>query len=268
MFGSLLGGSGPKFKPMKRDHLVEALAIIEETDEDDAAEAEESLLERGTDGMFVLMEKGRVVGITGAVQADGSDDTVWLSWTYLTERLHGQGWGRFMVDELLKALNEHGIRKMFIATSDYREDGEDVYAPARKFYEALGAEEELRIPGYHSKDETKIIYGLVNPGVEAEAIDMGEPSPGVRFDSIEAAPESENGFGISWSEAGTGVEGLDAATVLANQQGARLIITALPDDLSALAATAFTTQGYEKAGSLADFYAVGSAQDWWVYRNN
>ena len=106
MFGKLFAGSGPKLIPMQHTHIADALRIIEETDEDDAQEAQQDLFGKGCDGTFVLTDKGKVIGLTGATPIEDADDTGWLSWTYLAESHRGGGHGRFMLETLLQGLNE------------------------------------------------------------------------------------------------------------------------------------------------------------------
>jgi len=268
MFGGLFGKSGPQLKKMAPKHLAQVIQIIEETDEDDAAEAEETLVERNLQGMYVLLNEGRVLGVTGAVATEDVDDVNWLSWTYLSEDSRGQGLGRFMVNELLGTLNARKIRKIFIATSDYREDGEDIYADARRLYEGFGAVEELRITKFHSNDEAKIIYGLVNPGVEAMPAGAFERVTGVEFHDLYPAPESSGGFGINWTVAEEGVSGLDVLVEEAGRESARMVVTSLPQDVSEYAENDLIQHGFEKQGELKDYYGVGISQIWWAHTGN
>ena len=268
MFGGLFGKSGPQLKQMAPKHLSQVIQIIDETDEDDAAEAEEAIIERNFQGMYVLLNEGRVLGVTGTAGAEDVDDVNWLSWTYLSEDARGQGLGRFMVNELLGTLNARKIRKLFIATSDYRDDGEDIYADARRLYEGFGAVEELRIAKYHSNDEAKIIYGLVNPGVEAMPAGAFERVIGVEFHDLYPAPESAGGFGINWTVSEEGVTGLNNLVEEAERESARMIVTSLPQDVSEFAENNLIQNGFKKQGELKDYYGVGISQIWWAHTSN
>ena len=97
---------------------------------------------------------------TGAQPDLDAPGIAWLSWTYLHPDVRSQGVGRMMVDEMLTILRANNVRKVFIATSDYMEDGEDVYLDARRFYESLGAELELLQRDYHQRGEARYVYGL------------------------------------------------------------------------------------------------------------
>lgn len=264
MFGGLFGKSGPQLKPMGNQHVGAVLEIINETDEDDAAEAEESFSRNGLAGMFVLLNEGQVLGVTGAYEADDAEQVMWLSWTYLTGDARGEGLGRFMIDELLGMLNKHGTRKVFVATSDYQDDGVDIYADARALYEAFGASEELRVPGYHSADEAKIIYGLNNPGVQPTPIDDMDAVDGIKFHDLVPAPESDGGFAINWTAFGEGVVGLGDLMEEAKNDGARAVFTSLPQDISDFASDELKGAGFEQQGKLLDYYRCGLSQIWWT----
>lgn len=263
MFSKLFGQKGPRLVPMGPEHHAYAIAIINETDDDDAAEADAQFREEGYEGMFVLVDGSRVLGLTGAHMADNSDDVAWLSWTYLSSESHGQGMGQFMLDGLLGQLNEHGVRKIFIETSDYAEDGEEIYADAMQFYRSLGAEEEMRVPDYHDAGEAKIVFGLVNPGVEpGEPLPM-DPITGVRFTALGPAPESVRGYGLQWSIEGHGTVGLDQRIDEAQAKGARAVFVSLPSDVSDFAAPMLEAKGFAVQGRLTDFHTPGVDDVWW-----
>jgi GNAT superfamily N-acetyltransferase len=264
MFGGLFGRSGPQLRPMGNQHLDVVLDIINETDEDDAAEAKDSFARNGIAGMFVLQNEGQVLGVTGAYEADDAEQVMWLSWTYLTGEARGEGLGRFMINELLGFLNKHGTRKIFIATSDYQDDGVDIYADARALYEAFGASEELRVPGYHSADETKIIFGLHNPGVQSSPADDMDAVDGIKFHDLFPAPESDGGFSVNWTAFGQGVVGLVDVIEEAKNEGVRSVFISLPQDISDFASDELKYTGFQQQGTLSDYYKCGLSQIWWT----
>lgn len=268
MLGRLFGGNEPRLVPMKQDHLSQVVAIIAETDEDDAAEAEENLIAGGGEGMFVLLVDRKVAGVTGALPVDGVEGVAWLSWTYLAAAHRGEGLGKFMINKLLGTLSEHEIRKIFIATSDYAEDGAPIYAAAHRLYEEMGAVEELRLPAYHGEDEAMIVYGLVNPAFDAPDLAPEDPPVGVMFESAERAPDSDRIAALHWreldpGEAGAPVQGLAERMAEVRAGKACAAVIALPDPLSQIAADALQEAGFARAGRLAEYYAAGVDQIWW-----
>jgi GNAT superfamily N-acetyltransferase len=268
MFGSLFGSSKPTVKPMNVTHLNEAVIIIAQTDDDDADEAFEDLKSKQCENMFVLLERGKVLGITGFTPIDGSNDSAWLSWTYLDEAQQGKGLGKFLLDGLLDHLSNIGVRKLFISSSDYEEDGECIYAAAHKMYEGLGAKKELVVADYHDAGEAKIIYSLVNTSQEPAPASSLDPITGIEFSSPIRAEESKNGFALHWTVKGEGISGLDTAATEADKQYFQTLYVVLPSDISEFAAADLQAQGFEKIGSLTDFYEVGLDQIWWERRRS
>lgn len=268
MLGRLFGSNEPRLVPMKQDHLSQVVAIIAETDEDDATEAEENLISGGGEGMFVLLVDRKVAGVTGALPVDGVEDVAWLSWTYLGAVHRGKGLGKFMIDKLLGTLSEHEIRKIFIATSDCVEDGMPIYAAAHRLYQEMGAVEELRLPGYHAEDEAMIVFGLVNPAFDAPDPAPEDPPVGLMFDSAERAPDSDRIAALHWrelepGEAGAPVQGLAERMAEVRAGKARGAVVALPRPLSDIAAEALQVKGFVRVGNLAEYYAAGVDQIWW-----
>lgn len=272
MFKKLFGNSEPALKDMLPGHVRRVVEIIAETDEDDANEAEETLLERGTDGMFVLMQEGRILGLTGYARDENVDDIAWLSWTYLTHANQGEGLGEKMLNDMLGRLNRIGIRKIFMDTSDYAEEGVPIYANAHKMYESFGAEKELIVPGYHSMDEAKITYGLDNPEYPQMPENLKDleksAAGGLSFTGLIDAPETDDVVGLIWDEVpkGEGVSGLSEVMKDARQAGtpARMVVLTLPGDLSSANEEHLQSCGLNICGRLENYYAFGIEQVWWA----
>lgn len=265
MFGNLFGSKGPQLKPMQPVHIPKVVAIINQTDDDDAAEAEAEFLDGGgLEGMFVLMDRGEVMGCIGYSPDDHSPDIAWLSWTYLDAEYAGQGYGSQMMNDLLGKLKDYGVRKIFIATSDYEDFGKKIYAAAHKMYEDFGATVEMTVPDYHNVGESKIVFGLENPEYEGgPALEQSE-NEGLAIETISKEPETDNVFGLMWSEVPVGIAGLDHAVDKARNKGARMVALAIPSDLSDANSAALESQGFISCGKLTDYYASGLHQVWWT----
>lgn len=266
MFSSLFSSKGAQLKPMEWKHVSSVVTIIHQTDEDDAAEAERMFLDHGYENMFVLVERGKVLGVTGFGVDDLVHDVAWLSWTYLDEVHLGQGYGAQMLNDLLGRLAKSGIRKIFIETSDYEEDGRKIYASAHRLYEEFGANIELTVPDYHGPSEAKIIYGIDNPEAPAtEPAEAGEDT-GIVLTGIVSAPETEDVAGFEWSEAPAGLAGADFYIAQLRKQKFRAGVLAIPDDLSQPNAGMLEAAGFSHLGQLKDYYGTGQSQDWWSYQ--
>ncbi|MEP3345751.1 MAG: rhomboid family intramembrane serine protease [Litoreibacter sp.] len=268
MFSSLFGSKGAQLKPMEWKHVSRAIEIIEQTDEDDAAEADRTFVNTGYENMFVLVEKGEVLGVTGFGQDDMVPDLAWLSWTYLDEAYMGQGYGGQMLNDMLGMLSKHGVRKIFIETSDYEEDGKKIYANAHRLYEEFGAKVELTIPDYHAVGEAKIIFGLDNPEAPKSEEEPATERDGLALAAVETAAETEDVAGLQWEEIPTGLANVDATLATAWERGNRMAVLAIPQDLSAANADGLTNHGLAKIGSLQDYYGPNQSQDWWVASPN
>jgi len=128
------------------------LEIIYDHDEDDGEEAEEAF-SRSLSDKYVMEFEGRVMGMTGFRADDHSPQTAWLSFTYIHDYFRKKGNAYWMMLELRNVLDAQGIKRLFIATSDYEDEetGEDIYLPARNFYEhKINAERELRVDDYYA----------------------------------------------------------------------------------------------------------------------
>jgi len=253
-------GSGPELRPMERKDLATVLKIIAQHDEDDFEEARDELRE-DFDGMFVLVDGGKIVGVTGGAPDPHSDDVAWLSWTYVDAERQGEGLGRKLFESICDVLRLSGVRKLFINTSDYRED---TYAIARAFYEKMGASHEVTLPDYHAVGEARLTYGLTL----GKAVNGPEPAAGaLRFINIEELDESDGGMGLVWEEVEDAAEpatidpNLDQWIRAAREQGARVLFAAVPSDLCANLNGPLGAAGLEHHGRLLDYFAPGIHQE-------
>lgn len=267
MFDRLIKSDTPKLVAMRERDIPRVLHIIEQTDEDDAEAAEEAFARDGLGGMNVLVVSGEVVGVTGHHIDPETQGSAWLSWTYLDRNAQGHGLGTTMLNTLLGRLAAEGIRKIFIDTSDYAENGRPIYAAAHRMYEEFGAAVEMRIPDYFEVGETKIVYTLDNPESPAAINPFDEKPRGLRAVGLDGAPETEDSAQIVWEVGGFGVEGLDDVMATAREGKARFVMIALPSDVSDLARGDLERLGFTREGRLADYYFTNLHQEWWFNRN-
>ena len=278
MNASFFSKKEPSLRPMKRSDLPKVIAIINDHDEDDAEEAQQSLM-NSIEGMFVLEEgggfsleeSGGLFGVTGARPDPDVEDVAWLSWTYVAEDRQGEGWGKMMMEQIIEMLRQEGVRKLFIATSDYMEDGEDIYADAKALYEAAGAELELTVPEFHDEEESQLIYGLSLMEVETETSDDIEKLEGiVEFYDVNPLPECEDGYALNWrmaeseEQVPSSLEQLRKYVSEGQQHEARFLLSTIPTDLSHFAEPAFENVGFKHIGNLKDYHAPGLHQEYWM----
>ena len=251
--------SGIEFRPMRRDDVKIVLDIIAAHDEDDFEEAKETYRE-SLENQYVLTKEGRVAGTTGAEFADETDNTWWLSWTYLAAEFQGTGLGAVMLVKMLDQLREWEARKVFVSTSDYvdLQQGE-IYRDALKAYQRLGFQEELRHKDYYERNESQIVLGLRLGSDAAHGI---RPEPDMRAGVIlgyEEIPETENAFGVGWEftdDDGSPSQDLEDLVEEVGRDGGRILFASAPSDASRVMSL-FKSAGFVDEGRLEDFYEDG-----------
>ncbi len=256
-------------RPMEPADIRHVLDLIHEHDEDDANEAQ-ACFDDTLQGMFVAVDNGKIVGVTGADAEPETSDIAWLSWTYVEKSQQRQGIGRYLVNGLIGELKNAGIRKVFISTGDYVEDGEDIYAAAKAFYHELGARLEIKIEDYYAKGEARYIYGLDIE--EPVSVEPPAQSGDLIFDGLEEADESADGVLLSWREYRPEQDSdIDPAEKLteymdqARREKVRFIGAAIPFDLSEGAIKGLKKKGFVQVGELKDYYAPGISQLFWQF---
>ena len=260
--------SGLEFRPMGPGDVDEVLDIIHAFDEDDAAEAQASF-ERDMSCKYIVEAGGAIIGMSGYTVAEGASGVAWLSWTYVREDSRRRGAAFYMMMELRRVLEKKGFRKVFIATSDYKDEdtGEDIYAPARRFYERkLNARRELMIRDYYDVGESKYIYSLPVIDVPMEGA-PADRSFHAEFSDIGLADESETGFVLLWDEtqdASPQKANLAKLIDRAKAKNAHAIFASLPPALSDNARTDLSVAGFSQIGKLHDYYAAGADDVYWA----
>lgn len=251
------------FRPMARKDVNDVLEIVESFDEDDAEAAEETIRD-GLDGLFVCEAEGKVAGFTGCTTLEDSPSSAWLSWTYVHPQITRKGVGRFMVEELKKLLADSPIRRLYISTSDYTEDGEDMYAPARAFYEAMGARKELVVPDFYEPGENRHIYRM-DLGRDGPA---SPPPPGhVAFVGVADLEESDTSLCLLWEERESADpdvrQTLSRLLEEADEEDAEAVFVSLPEYLSSSVAAALEGAGFRLLGRVTDYYEPGIHDVYW-----
>lgn len=269
MFSSLGRGRDTpagRFRPMKAADRDAAYQITLGFDEDDAEALAETLSET-VGGFFVIERGGEVLGFTGYDPIPDSAGSAWLSWTYVADDLRGQGIGRALMDGLRAELSGGRTQRLFVSTSNYTEDGEDVYAPARRFYQAQGAQLALRVADYYAPGEDRFVYrlDLAPAGFAAEAPCPPGTLAFVGFDAVE---ESEGARCLLWDVVAEDTDPNVLPRIVdgARAEGAHVLFASLPSEQSRLGAAHLDAAGFEPIGRIADFYGTGQHEEHWACR--
>lgn len=263
-------------RPMTEADIKPILEIIYDHDEDDGEDAEKAFAQSLAD-KYVMEFEGRVMGMTGFRADDHSPNTAWLSFTYIHDYFRKRGNAYWMMLELRNLLEAAGIKRLFIATSDYEDEetGEDIYLAARTFYEdKLNAERELRVDDYYAPGESKYIYSLP---VSSDNIEGEAPSPALeahtaRFVGLDEADESDTSYVTLWEEMTP--EDTEPKSKLPTKTfnemieevksyGGKAIFVTLPDYISRNHETELNAAGFKTVGTLTDYFAPGIDEVYW-----
>ncbi|MEL7239395.1 MAG: GNAT family N-acetyltransferase [Planctomycetota bacterium] len=217
-------------------------------------------------GLFVTEVDGRVGGFTGYSRIMDAPTSAWLSWTYVREDMRRQGVGGFMMESLKATLAKTKVERLFITTSDYAEDGVDIYADARRFYERCGAVRELVVEDFYDRGEAKYIYRLPLKN-DAAFFEQASLDTGVAFEGVEVLPETTTAFGLYWAETDGPAEDDEALDYLVDEargEGAHAVFASMPTALSSNACLQLEKSGFRRLGEVSDFYGAGSHDAYWA----
>lgn len=248
------------FRPMNDRDIDRVLEIIDNVDDDDCEEAADTYRE-SLDNHFVITFGNEVQGVTGFYEAEGTNCTCYLSWTYLADEYRGQGIGRKMLETLLEAVKQDGGRKIYVEVSDYRDEtGEDIYGDARALYQKLGFREEARYVDHYDEGESKIIYGLRLKSKESRLAATRKDDKGIALAELVEIDETEGMYVIDWQYAsdmkGFTVEHFEQYVQSAQESGGRGVMISFPSEVTQVLPV-LRQSGFVSVGQLDDFYTDG-----------
>lgn len=266
-------------RPMYMSDLVTVLKIIDAHDEDDATAAEDDYQSDGIENQFVLELGEKIIGVTGYRAIEASDNSYWLSWTYLSPDYQRQGLGRQLLQQLTDKLREKSARKLFVKVSDYCEDGKKLYENAFHAYRSFGFTEEVINRDFYEEGESQHILSFdfsnksQNVESEAQGKKIIEERPNIQFCGLYEIAETDGSYSFRWEvketkklfakrnfTAADVQTGIDAA----KEQGARKIYLTFPSNLP-LIHKPLQDAGFDYVGCLSDYYEDGIHEYHFVY---
>lgn len=268
-------GSGPNrvFRPMIETDIAPILEIIYDHDEDDGEDAEAAFANT-LDNKYVMEFEGRVMGMTGFRADIDTQNAAWLSYTYVHDYFRKNGNAYWMMIELRKILQDSGVERLFIATSDYVDEdtGEDIYLAARNFYEhKLNAEREIRIDNFYAPGESKYIYSLPVSSRSAPKTTPHEDAK-ARFVGLDVASESETSYVALWQDdpmddtlppSNLETKTLEALIDEVKSYSGKALFVTLPDYISQRHSSELLAKGFSDIGTLRDYYAKDVGEVHW-----
>ncbi|MFT5446802.1 MAG: GNAT superfamily N-acetyltransferase [Gammaproteobacteria bacterium] len=260
----------PELRAMYMSDLPQVLAIIEEHDDDDAESAEADYQEEGFDNQFVLEVDDAVVGVTGYREVSATDNTYWLSWTYLDESVRGRGLGKGMLAQVLQKLRDAEARKLFVKISGYEDPDEGkIYERAMKMYQSSGFETEVVSESFYDEGEDQFILGLNLQGEDADFSGdfpkVEEEKPMIRFNGLHEIADSDGAYTFDWvvqdsfklfGKRSFSVDDLVLGLRSVKQAGGRRVFLTFPSNLP-LIHKPLQAAGFKFVGQLTDYYERG-----------
>lgn len=258
-----------ELRQMYMSDLPKVLQIIDAHDEDDAEAAEADYHASGFDGQFVFEEDDEVIGITGYRMVPATNQTAWLSWTYLKKEKQGLGLGKQMTSSLIDLLREQNTRKLFVKVSDY-EDPENgkIYERALHMYQSIGFELEITGNDFYDAGENQLILALDVQELtnnEEEPTQVQEEKPIIRFDGLYEIADTDGAYSFSWivkekkgffDKRNFNTEDLLIGLRSVKEQGGRKVFLTFPSNL-VLIHTPLQSAGFKFVGKLKDYYERG-----------
>ena len=247
-----------ELRPMVASDIQTALRIIQDYDQDDAAEAH-GTYQRGIDGQFCLCENRAVIGVVGAKHIPDTDGSFGLSWTYLHRDHRRSGKGARMLNWMIEIMKEQDARKAFVHASDYMDPTEgDIYRDARETYVQVGFTQEVRQPDYYAPGESMLVYGLrLSP---REVVNVILNLDDIKLTDVDEIPETNDAYWLAWElvSQGQGTKPQDFQRIFDEVRGwgGRTIYMAFPSDV-ANASTLVTAARFKTSGRLIDYYEDG-----------
>lgn len=104
------------------------------------------------DMVYVGTIKDKIVGITGYFLDRYETKNYWLGWFYIHKNYAGKGYGKELLEFVVKKLKKKGIKKLFVNTSSHY-----FYKKALKLYLDNGFKVEAVIKDYYGFGDDQLI---------------------------------------------------------------------------------------------------------------
>jgi ribosomal protein S18 acetylase RimI-like enzyme len=205
------------------------------------------------------MYENTVIGVTGYRRGSDTDNTFWLSWTYLDAEYHGQKLGKYMLEKLFDILKQKKTRKLFVSTSDYEDPQKGrIYQNAINLYKSVGLKEEIVHPDYYNPGESQLIYGLA---LQPPQPDKKRPDEkrGIVLAELFEIDETEDVYAADWRFSGRKCFTADEMKRLlddARERNARSVFISFPSDVRKVFKP-LEASGFQPCGILENYFEDG-----------
>jgi len=104
------------------------------------------------DTVYVAVLNNKIIGVTGYSIDRYETDNYWLSWFYIHKQYSRTGYGKQLLDFIIRKLKKKRKKRLFVNTSSY-----PFYEGALHFYLKCGFKIEAVIKDYYWNGEDQII---------------------------------------------------------------------------------------------------------------
>lgn len=103
---------------------------------------------------YILIKDKDIIGFCGFNKEETETiDIYWLNWTAIKKGNEKKGYGRLLLNHILKELKIRKCRKLYVSTSSENNIAID-------FYKEIGFNEEAVLKDYYKKNENSIIFSI------------------------------------------------------------------------------------------------------------
>ena len=252
-------------REMKNEDIDNVIDIIDTHDDDDADDALKDFEYNGISFQWVIMHKNKIIGTSGFRPIAETDNSAYISWTYIHKKYCKQGYGnqifKYVLDELIKVQ----VNKIFIKISNYKDEkGYEPYQAAIKLYEKHGFDLEIISKDFYDEKEDQLIYSKdIRPNIDKN-IFKEEEKPTIRFEDIFEIAESEGSYSFAWKvikkpffqkRSFSTQDLLTGIKAVKEKKGRKIFIT-FPSNLP-LIHLPLQEAGFKYIGELKNYYELG-----------
>ena len=251
-------------REMRIDDIDEVVALIETHDDDDSEDAMDDFKTNGTEYQWVIIDKGNIVGTSGFRPVPETENTAFITWTYVHKKCCQKGYGNKIFKFVLDELEKNNANKIFIKISNYiDEKGNKPYYAASKLYENNGFSLEILSKDFYDDGEDQLIYSK-DLRTNISEIVKKEEKPTIRFENIYEISETVGAYSFSWKvikkpffqKRSFTKDDLMIGVDAVRSKNGRIIFITFPSNLP-LIHLPLKEAGFKLVGKLKDYYEIG-----------
>ena len=262
-------------RKMAIDDVDEVVDLIETHDDDDSEDAMHDFKDNGIQYQWVILNKNKIVGTSGFRPVPETENTAFITWTYVHKNFCKKGYGNKIFQFVLDELEKNNAKKIFIKISNYEdEDGNRPYYAASRLYEKNGFNLEILSKDFYDEGEDQLIYSK-DLRKNLDQVLKEDEKPTIRFENIYQISETVGAYSFSWKvikkpffqkRSFTKEDLLIGIDAVRKERG-RIIFITFPSNLP-LIHLPLKDAGFKLVGKLKNYYEIGIDELHFVYQLN